>query len=88
MSHVVLNEMGETEGPEYRVGDLFRVGDDVCILLRLGGDNKDYYMVPVLGKHRAFDDSYELLMENLESLIASGSVVRLPKGSSITITQE
>lgn len=88
MSHVVLNETGKTKEPECRVGDLFRVGDDTCILLRLGGNNKDYYMIPVLGEHNAFNDSYVLLKENLESCIASGSVVRLPKGSSITITQE
>lgn len=88
MSHVVLNEMGKTEKPEYRVGDLFSVRDDTCILLRLGGDDKDYYMIPVLGGHDAFNDSYIWKKEILEHHIARGFVVRLPKGSSITITQE
>lgn len=88
MSHVVLNETGKTEEPEYWVGDLFRVRDDMCILLRLEEDDKYYYMIPVLGEHDAFNDSYRWQKELLEYHIASGFAVRLPKGSSITITQE
>lgn len=88
MSHVVLNEVKKVEGPEYRVGDLFRVRDDICILLRLEEDSRNYYMIPVLGEHDAFNDSYMWQKELLESHIASGFAVRLPKGSSITITQE
>lgn len=88
MSHVTLDGAEKVEEPEYGVGDLFRVRDDICILLRLEGDDKYYYMIPVLGEHDAFNDSYRWQKELLEYHIASGFAVRLPKGSSITITQE
>lgn len=88
MSHVVLNEMDKTGGPEYRVGDLFRYLDNTCILLRLGTVEDWWYMVPILGEKDAFNCGWEWNKKTLEAQIRGGFAVRLPKGSSITITQE
>jgi len=86
MSKVVLNGIDKKE--EYQVGDLFRIRNSICILLRTDNFESDWYMIPVEGGFEVFSDSFQWNTEMLEHLIAKGFAVRLPKGSSITITQE
>lgn len=88
MSKVVLDEAGKEESVKYQVGDLFRIRNGICILLRTDNFESDWYMIPVEGDFEVFSDSFRWATKILERKIADGFAVRLPKGSSITITQE
>jgi len=88
MSKVVLDEAGKEESVKYQVGDLFRIRGNICILLKTCNYTDDWYMIPVEGDLEVFSDSFEWDTGTLQHQIAKGFAVRLPKGSSITITQE
>lgn len=88
MSKVVLDEAGKEESVKYQVGDLFRIRNSIFILLRTDNFESDWYMIPVEGDFEVFSDSFKWDTGTLQYQIATGFAVRLPKGSSITITQE
>lgn len=88
MSKVVLGGAGKEESVKYQVGDLFRIRENICILLKICNYTDDWHMIPVEGNLEVFSDSFEWDTKALQRMIATGFAVRLPKGSFITITQE
>lgn len=89
MSKVVLNEVDEMK---YQAGDLFTWSDEFsseaifCILVHTGEDD-NYRLIPLTGR-TSFRDSWKWDTCALEHMIIDRKIIRLPKGSSITITQE
>lgn len=89
MSKVVVDMAEEKE--QFAPGDFFRweYNGELCILVQTGENSDIWNLIPIMDDHhKVFADSWEWTTQLLQEKIRNKDIVRLPKGFSVTITQE